>query len=304
MIHGEKLFNLFPHSSYLSLELRRDMPAALKRFIETYYLNPIIHDTGYNPINTLTWALVLVVCLFLTFKLLKKLEIGIDRRFIAAVVPYILVGASLRVVEDAEVVSPPLSYLLITPLIFFLLFASCLAILILSVNVFRSSKRGNADHLRLFALIGFLWLIANLVILIGMEEITAPWVLFAVTGISGILVGIIYAIGVRGGIPLLTDRVNLAVLAAHLLDATSSYIGIDLLGYTGKHVLEGLMVRYAGTAAGMIPLKLGILIPLLYLLDTQFTEEEVELKNLVLLTLITIGLAPGVRNTLRLMLGV
>lgn len=280
------------------------MTEALRHFIETCYLNPIIYDTGYNPINTITWALVLVVCLVVTFKLLKKLRITIDHRFIAAVVPYILVGASLRVMEDAEIVNPPLSYLLITPLIFFLVFACCVALLILSVNLSRSTKRGGADYPLLFGLIGFLWLIANLAILMRTEEVTAPWVLFAVTGIPGILVGVLYAIGTIGGIPVLTDRVNLAVLAAHLLDASSSYIGIDKLGYTGKHVIEGLIVRYAGTAAVMYPLKLGILIPLLYLLATQFTEEEMELKNLVLLALITIGLAPGVRNTLRLMLGV
>lgn len=280
------------------------MPGALRHFIDTYYIHPIIYDTGYNPVNTITWALVLVVCLFLTFKLLKTLEIKIDHRFIAAVVPYILVGASLRVIEDAELVNPPLSYLLITPLIFFLLFACCIAILMLSVRLSCSTKRRGADYPLLFALIGFLWLIADLAFLVKMEEVIALWVLFAVAGISGILVGIIYAIGTIGGIHVLTERVNVAVLAAHLLDASSSYIGIDILGYTGKHVLERLIVTYAGTAAGLYPLKLGILIPVLYLLATQFTEEEVELKNLVLLALITIGLAPGVRNILRLMLGV
>jgi uncharacterized membrane protein len=174
----------------------------------------------------------------------------------------------------------------------------------LSVRLSCSTKRRGADYPLLFALIGFLWLIADLAFLVKMEEVIALWVLFAVAGISGILVGIIYAIGTIGGIHVLTERVNVAVLAAHLLDASSSYIGIDILGYTGKHVLERLIVTYAGTAAGLYPLKLGILIPVLYLLATQFTEEEVELKNLVLLALITIGLAPGVRNILRLMLGV
>jgi len=280
------------------------MPEALRQFVETYYINPIIHDTGYNPVNTITWAFVLVLCLFLTLKLLKKLEIAIDHRFIATVAPYIVVGASLRVMEDAELVTPPLSYLLITPFIFFLVFACCIALLILSVKVSCSKNRGDYNYTLPFGLIGLLWMIANLTILVSMEEVIAPWVLFAVTGISGILISVIYVISRIFGIHFLTERLNVAVLAAHLLDASSSYIGIDMLGYTGKHVLEGLIVTYAGTAAGMYPLKLGILIPLLYLLDTQFTDEEVDLKNLVLLALLIIGLAPGVRNTLRLMVGV
>jgi uncharacterized membrane protein len=137
-------------------------------------------------------------------------------------------------------------------------------------------------------------------------HVAVGWVLFAVIGIAGVLVGIIYAMAVKFDIPFLTEKLNCAVLAAHLLDAASSFIGIDILGYTGKHVLEGLIVKYTGTAAGMFPLKLCILVPILYVLDTQFREnaEEIELKNLVLLALLVIGLAPAVRNTLRLVLGV
>ncbi|MDI6886653.1 MAG: DUF63 family protein [archaeon] len=281
------------------------MTEALRQFVQTYYIHPITHDTGYNPVNTITWALVLVVCLFLALKVLKKLEIEIARRFIAAVSPYIVVGASLRVMEDAEIVTPPLSYLLITPLIFFLLFFCCVTILILSVKLSRSQKRRGYDYTLIFGLIGFIWLIATLTILLGKEDIVFGWVLFAVIGISGLLISVIYAIAASFGAHFLTDRLNVAVLAAHLLDASSSFIGIDILGYTGKHVIEGLIVTYAGTAAGMYPLKLGILAPILYLVDTQFTDEaEIELKNLVLLALIVIGLAPAVRNTLRMMLGV
>ena len=295
----EKLFNFFLLSSYCSLQ---NMTDALRHFIETYYIHPITYDTGYNPVNTVTWALVLVLCVFLTLKLLKKLDVKIDHRFIAAVSPYIIGGASLRVMEDAELFAPPLSYLLITPLISFLIFFCCLAILILSV---RLSRIRNYDYTRVFGLTGVLWSIANLTILLVKETVILPWVLFAVVGIAGVLVSVIYAIAAKFGIHFLLDKLNVAVLAAHLLDASSSYIGIDMLGYSGKHVIEGFIVKYTGTAAGMFPLKLGVLVPILYVLDTQFTgDEEIELKNLVLLTLIVIGLAPAVRNTLRMFLGV
>jgi len=280
------------------------MTEALRQFVETYYIHPITHDTGYNLVNTITWALLLVACLFLTLKLLEKLDIKIDHRFIAAVSPYIVVGASLRAMEDAELFAPPLSYLLITPLIFFLMFFCCVAILTLSVKLSRLNGIRGYDYTLAFGLIGVLWFFANLAILVGIEEIVSGWVLLAVIGISGILVSVIYVIASNFGVHFLTEKVNVAVLAAHLLDASSSYIGIDMLGYTGKHVIEGLIVKYTGTAAGMFPLKLGILVPILYVLDTQFTDDDVELKNLVLLALIVIGLAPAVRNTLRMMLGV
>jgi uncharacterized membrane protein len=282
------------------------MTEALRQFIETYYIHPITHDTGYNPINTITWALVLVVCLFLTFRLLKRLKIDMNYRFIAAVVPYIVVGASLRVMEDAELLSPPLSYLLITPLIFFVVFFCCLALLFLSVTVTRLERLKAYDYTLIFGLLGVLWCFANLAVLLMHERVAFGWVLFAVIAIAGVLVGIIYAIAAHFDIQFLTEKVYVSVLAAHLLDAASSFIGIDMLGYTGKHVIEGLIVEYTGTAAGMFPLKLGILVPIMYVLDTQFREdaEEIEQKNIVLLALLVIGLAPAVRNTLRMVLGV
>lgn len=280
------------------------MIEALRQFIDTYYIHPIMHDTGYNPVNTITWALVLVVCLFLTLRLLKKLKIEITPRFIAAVSPYIIVGASLRVMEDAELFAPPLSYLLITPLIYFLVFFCCILLLVLSVNVAQLHQMRTYEFTQVFGLIGVLWAILNLTILLWIGDVVVPWVLGAVIGLTGVVVGALYVIASKAGMRFLTEKVNLAVLTAHLLDASSSYIGIDKLGYTGKHVIEGLIVTYTGTSAGMFPLKLGLLVPILYVLETQFTDEEKELKNLVLLALIVIGLAPAVRNTLRMMFGV
>jgi uncharacterized membrane protein len=174
------------------------------------------------------------------------------------------------------------------------------------VTVTRLERLKAYDYTLIFGLLGVLWCFANLAVLLMHERVAFGWVLFAVIAIAGVLVGIIYAIAAHFDIQFLTEKVYVSVLAAHLLDAASSFIGIDMLGYTGKHVIEGLIVEYTGTAAGMFPLKLGILVPIMYVLDTQFREdaEEIEQKNIVLLALLVIGLAPAVRNTLRMVLGV
>jgi len=272
------------------------MTEAIKEFLYTYYIQPIIGDTGYNPINTLTWALMLGLMVFVLWKILKKLGIVIDKRFIAAVSPYIFVAASLRVMEDADLFLPPIKYMLITPLIYFLIFFCCVAILVI-LRVLSGPNRIN-DYVVVFGLIGVLWFIANMILLLRNEAIVRPWVLFAVIGISGMIMLVIYVVGSKLHAKFLMESLNVSVLTAHLFDASSSYIGIDFLGYQGKHVIERMIVENTGSAAGMFLLKLGILIPVLYLLDIIFEEQEIELKNLVLLVLITIGLAPGVRNTL------
>ncbi|NAS88777.1 hypothetical protein C4E24_03430 [ANME-1 cluster archaeon AG-394-G21] len=279
-----------------------EMSDAIKEFLYTYYIHPITYDTGYNPVNTITWALMLGLIIFVLLKILKKLGIVIDKRFIAAVSPYIFVAASLRVMEDADLFSPPISYMLITPLIYFLIFFCCVAILVI-LRVLSGPNRIN-DYVMVFGLIGVLWFIANMILLLRNDVIVNLWVLFAVIGISGMIMLVIYIIGAKLHAKFLTESLNVSVLAAHLLDASSSYIGIDFLGYHGKHVIEGMIVQYTGSAAGMFLLKLGILMPVLYLLDICFDEREIELKNLVLLALIVIGLAPAVRNTLRMILGV
>ncbi len=281
-----------------------EMSDAIKEFIYTYYIHPILTDAGYNPINTITWALMLGLMVFVLWKILKKLGIVIDKRFVAAVSPYIFVAASLRVMEDADWFLPPIKFMLITPLIYFLIFFCCVAILVI-LRVLSGPNRIN-DYVMVFGLIGVLWFIADLTILLRNEAIVNLWVLFAVIGISGMIMLVIYVLGAKLHAKFLTESLNVSVLTAHLLDASSSYIGIDLLvpSYSGKHVIERMIVEYTGSAAGMFLLKLGILIPVLYLLDICFEEQEIELKNLVLLVLITIGLAPAVRNTLRMILGV
>jgi uncharacterized membrane protein len=79
-------------------------------------------------------------------------------------------------------------------------------------------------------------------LLLRNEPIINLWVLFAVIGISGMIILVIYVVGSKLHAKFLTETLNVSVLAAHLLDASSSYIGIDLLGYHGKHVIEGSRV--------------------------------------------------------------
>ena len=112
----------------------------ISQFINTYYLDPIRGDEGYNPVNTFTWAVVLGICIFGVFRLLEKLKVKITPRFIASVLPFVLAGSSLRVLEDspAGIIHPPLTYLLITPNIYFLVFAVTVGCLWLSIRLQRA----------------------------------------------------------------------------------------------------------------------------------------------------------------------
>ena len=104
------------------LQVQYHDAVGIPSWIFRYYIDPIIYDTSYNPVDTVTWALMLGIMVLALARASKKFDIKFDEGLVAATMPYILAGSSLRVMEDTRIVIPPLSYLLITPLIYFLVF--------------------------------------------------------------------------------------------------------------------------------------------------------------------------------------
>jgi uncharacterized membrane protein len=91
-----------------------------------------------------------------------------------------------------------------------------------------------------------------------------------------------------------------------MLDASSTFIGVDMLGYYEKHVLPSYLIDLTGTAFVMYPLKLVIFIPVLYILDNNFNEDEESrnLRTFVKLVILVLGLSPACRNTIRMVFGI
>lgn len=277
----------------------------ISQFINTYYIDPIRNDSGYNPVNTLTWAIVLGICLFGVIKLLDRLKIKITPRFIAAILPFVLAGSSLRVIEDTHAgIHPPLSYLLITPNIYFLVFAITVICLLFSI---RLQKAGLVKDFHLiFAGLGLLWFIVNIAILLYLEPIVAAYVpLFVIVAGAGLTIAF-YLVARRFKSLIFTNPLNLSILLAHMMDASATYIGVDKLGYFSKHVAPSYLIQLTGTALVMYPLKFIIFIGVIYLLDTQFEDDKqsYNMKMLIKMTLLILGLAPATRDTIRMMLGV
>ncbi|ADI73474.1 Protein of unknown function DUF63 [Methanohalobium evestigatum Z-7303] len=273
-------------------------------FIQNYYIDPIIFDTGYNPVNTITWAIFLGIFLFGVIKLFKRLNISVDDRFILSIIPFILAGSSLRVVEDAGIFNAPVNYLLITPIIYFLVFA--IVILTLVVSKWLYNKEFIKDYHILVASIGSLWFIFNVSILLYFENVVNLYVPYFVIGAATLLVFIVYKILKYSGLDILSTNLNFAIMWAHLLDASSTIVGIDLLGYHEKHVVPSYLIELTNTATVMYPLKILIFIPVLYILDSYFNEdrESRNLKTFVKIVILILGLAPACRNTIRMTLGI
>ncbi len=278
------------------------------QYINKYYISGIINDTSYNPVDTVTYAIVLGISLFLVLKLLGKINIELDTRFIIAVVPYIFAGSSLRVLEDSNVFAPPLRYIFVTPIIYLFMFASTLFFLTIAVNL---ESRGNIkDYHVFFGYAGMMWTVINIATLLVIGEVKNPIPAAAILIFGAVAAGIIYLISRSLNFTLLTNKLNISLLFAHLLDASSTFVGMDWLGYYEKHVAPTFFINLAGNyidhpSLVMYPLKLLVFIPVLYMLDYKFdTEKEKRLIALMKLAILVLGLSPATRNTLRILMGV
>ncbi|RLG26062.1 hypothetical protein DRN85_04100 [Methanosarcinales archaeon] len=236
------------------------------------------------------------------------MRVDVDRGFVFAIVPYILAGSTLRVMEDTGVVPPPWKYILITPPIYLLIFIITVILLLLSIKIGSILKR---DWHRIFAHLGIAWFVINLALLLTIKMPERFGVPILIVALGAAITAAVYLIARSVNFEYLTDRLNIGILAAHLLDASSTFVGVDLLGYYEKHVVPTFLINLTGTAGVMYPLKLAIFIPVIYLLYTF--DEEVgrdddqmiqNLINLIKLVILVLGLSPAVRNTLRMTIGV
>ena len=98
--------------------------------------------------------------------------------------------------------------------------------------------------------------------------------------------------------------VSLAV-AGQFLDGIATAIGISEFGYTEKHVFSAKIIEIFGSAYGftVTKLMLGGFIWYFFAI-ANFEHRQQHLRLLISMVILTVGMAPGLRNVGRLALGV
>ena len=98
--------------------------------------------------------------------------------------------------------------------------------------------------------------------------------------------------------------VSLAV-AGQLLDGLATGIGIEAFGYYEKHVLSAKIIELFGSAYGfsVVKLALGGLIWYFFAI-ANFEHRQQHLRLLIAMAILTVGMAPGLRDVGRLAIGV
>ena len=88
---------------------------------------------------------------------------------------------------------------------------------------------------------------------------------------------------------------------AHLFNASSTFIAVSFYGYSEQHVLPNALYKLTGTALVMYPLKITVILFALYVIDTYVEDKTI--KNMLKLAIFILGLAPGLRDFLTLIIG-
>lgn len=282
-------------------------------FIYKYYIDPITQGQAYNVVDTLTYAVILVAAVYLLYRWLSTstwlsdIGIKIDQAFVLATIPYVILGGVLRVIEDTGMVTGNWKFLLITPLIYFTLFFFVLAMMFVSRWLVASGI--TQQFSTFYAGAGIAALIVSCLVL-------AAW---STThhGIDFLILCIIPLMAVCATTIVwafmkyvlkwsyVADPLYITLLFGQLLDASATSYGIDLhpsVQYVEQHVIGSALISATGTAFVMFPLKLLVLFPAIYVMKMYRKEANPAFWHLVLLAMIVVGFAPGVRDMVRMVL--
>jgi uncharacterized membrane protein len=80
----------------------------------------IVAHSGYNVVNTLSWAVLLGVCILGLAQMLNHFRTPMDDKLIVAATAWVVVGSVAHVLEDTGLFRPALEYFFITPPIYLL----------------------------------------------------------------------------------------------------------------------------------------------------------------------------------------
>lgn len=115
---------------------------------------------------------------------------------------------------------------------------------------------------------------------------------------------------------LLASPLVLAMVFGQLCDGFATMVGIDYFGYSEKHPLSDAVIQYGGTISDSIGwnvegawlfalVKAALVATITYIfIEMRVEKRQAHLRMLIVLAVLIVGLAPGLRDIGRLMLGV
>jgi uncharacterized membrane protein len=191
----------------------------------------------------------------------------------------------MRSLVDASILAK--SFFFITPGIFLTTFF--IAVLALVIAKFLERGRGIGYHKTLFVMGAVLLIYPAALVL---QNVVAPFYFVYILALTGVSSGTTFVIFRR----LDFGKWEKYIISAHMLDASATFLAVEYLGYFEEHVFENFLIQISGTALIIYPLKIIVLAIILAML------KRLEGGAFWYFALIVLGYAPGLRDTLTIIL--
>jgi uncharacterized membrane protein len=276
----------------------------MENFIYDYFIAPIWQRTGYNTVNTLTYAVVAIAAVYVLHKVLKG-RIRMDMGFVQSVLSFVLLGSTMRVVTDAIdngvfTGATPIhqlildshildyGYLTVSPGIYIV----TAALLLISMAVLHRMNR--------MELLGYV----GLVLWLPFFLLLVPFMQYAVFAIP---ILVLAAVPAYFALKHFKDKVFSAIVAGQALDGAATWFVIDYFSdisgirYFEQHVFPSFIGEVFGTYFTFYLVKVGIAFAAAHVLTKEKMDNED--KYYIALVLMIMGFAPGLRDILRMMIG-
>lgn len=272
-------------------------------FISEYFVNPILYQNDYAPYNvynTAAYAIIALAAIYLIFNALKHFKVSVDEDFARAVLPFVVFGAALRVLEDGHFLPRVVNvfgfqaYPFVTPGIYVLTF------ILLGVSAVASiliAGRGNAK--KLLSKIGIAFAgITLLTVAVQLKFFAHALAIIVLAFVFLKAFGFVYSkLGNR------LSSLEAMAFYGQALDGCATFISVQFgspaAKYFEQHVVGGSLIAAFGPIAFLL-VKLAFAAAVVYFLRKEKEEE----KNYVLILITVFGLGPGMRDLLRLAAGV
>ncbi|MEW6528264.1 MAG: DUF63 family protein [Candidatus Micrarchaeota archaeon] len=278
----------------------------IAQFLSQYYIEPIIKHTGYNLVNTLTYAVIAILVVYFIFRIFQQKKIEINEQFVINTISFVLFGSTVRVITDSvdngtmKPITDVHSLILNSHIYDYGFLTSSPGIYMVVAGLFLISLAiaHKLKNMKIVGYIGFaLWLPHFIVLLFMMKylEFALPIVILAV---------IPFYIAFK----YFRSAILAGIVGAHALDGAATFFIIDYFGifvgknYFEQHVIPGFIGTTFGTFFPFYLLKIALASFVAYFIANE-KETSAQEKHFITLLLIIIGLAPGLRDILRMIVG-
>ncbi|MFH1588445.1 MAG: DUF63 family protein [Candidatus Diapherotrites archaeon] len=271
----------------------------LSEIINEFFIRPVLDPSvqGYNIFNTLVYgALLLIISFYVLYPFLNKKGIQFNFKFFLALIPFILIGTTLRALNAAGLFNKTINpldfgFYTFTPGVWLFTFFLVLIGLLIA---FITAKKINKEFELILGVTGLIFFLPVLFIALPNFTQVMPF-------IYSLLLVLIIVIVSKYAIELFLknffkEKLNLTVLAGQAMDAGFTAYAITFCNYSEQHPVSDFILGIH--PALFIAVKIALIAAILY-----FVDKEVEEKNLngfIKVFLSILGFATGIASLVKL----